>query len=120
MKLISNTFGRRLSAVRIDRGLTQAELGAAIGMYRQLIARWEGGGIYAVDIRAVRKCARVLHCRVKDLSAPLDAPLPTAPAYWARNRWRAKLRQRQTAVAAGVKPPPWVRRFAAAPHPPRS
>lgn len=73
---LSTTFGRRLAAIRKHRGLTQAALAYAIGKSRPTINRWESGT--AIDIRTgdAESCACALQCRVRDLYAPADAPVP--------------------------------------------
>lgn len=92
MRVSCATFGRRLAVVRIDRGFTQAELAIAIGVSRQLITCWETSDTNWVDITDVRNCARVLRCRVKDLSAPAGTPVPSLdPAL--RFRFKRRLKQ---------------------------
>jgi transcriptional regulator with XRE-family HTH domain len=89
--LASATFGRRLAAIRSNRSLTQAELGAAIGASRQTISHWETCAGGEVQTRDIKKCARVLRCRVKDLLAPAAAPLPFLDrSLWSQTRRRLK------------------------------
>jgi transcriptional regulator with XRE-family HTH domain len=103
MKLISATFGRRLAAIRKDRGLTQAELAAAIGVSRQRVASWENGGPDWVDIVFVRRCARALRCRVKDLAAPAGTPFPSLdPFLWFRFKRRLKQRLSERAFRTSL------------------
>jgi transcriptional regulator with XRE-family HTH domain len=92
MRLACAIFSRRLAAVRIDRGLTQAELAAAINVSRQKISCWENGGTNWVDITDVRRCARALRCRVKDLAAPADALFPSLDPSL-RFRFKRRLKQ---------------------------
>jgi DNA-binding XRE family transcriptional regulator len=84
------TTGRRLAAIRNDRGLRQTELGRLIGRSRQAIWGWENNraGIGLDDAEA---CAHALYCRLADLLAPLDAAIPPYPANW----WRVLRRMRQ-------------------------
>lgn len=41
MKWASETFGRRLAAIRTDGRLTQAQLGVAVGKSRRTISDWK-------------------------------------------------------------------------------
>jgi transcriptional regulator with XRE-family HTH domain len=84
----SETFGRRLAAVRRDRKLTQAQLAMYLRVSRQAISRWENSPVAWVIWSEVVKCARILHCRADDLLAPLDAPIPPSPLCWPRIRRR--------------------------------
>jgi len=77
MRLASQTFGRRLKAIRRDRGFTQAELAALIGRSKQSVSAWENS-VCDVRLIAVEKCAAALECKVKDLLAPLDKPCRAA------------------------------------------
>jgi transcriptional regulator with XRE-family HTH domain len=88
-------FGRRLAAIRVARGLTQAELAFAIGKPKQTLSRWENTDRNEVCYGDARRCARALRCRVSDLEALPDAPLPGAPSNWGRIRRRIKLYWRQ-------------------------
>lgn len=76
MRLASATFGRRLEAIRADRHLTQEELGTAVGKSKRTISHWETQPWFEVRERDAKECAKVLRCRLRDLLAPLDAPLP--------------------------------------------
>jgi len=40
---IANTWGHRLKVLRVNAGLTQAELGAAVGIKQGTVARYESG-----------------------------------------------------------------------------
>jgi transcriptional regulator with XRE-family HTH domain len=79
MKWASETFGRRLAQLRTDRRLTQKQLGARIGKSRQTITHWENDAGFEPRLSDVNKCAWALHCRPRDLLAPLDAPIPPRP-----------------------------------------
>lgn len=104
MQLASQTFGRRLKAIREHRDLTQEELGTAIGKSKQTISYWERNGTRR---RAdIRKCARVLRCRSQDLLAPLDAPIPPPPSRWPQIRRQFLQRlARPAALASRVSRP---------------
>lgn len=69
------TMGHRIAAIRVHRGMTQSELGAAIGESRHVIYNIEHGKT-RVDIDQAERIAAALHCSVEDLRAPLDAPMP--------------------------------------------
>jgi transcriptional regulator with XRE-family HTH domain len=106
--------GRRSRPVR--RAFIQAELASAIGRTKSTIALWESQGSTEIRYDDARKCAAALRCSLKDLAAPLDAPLPAAPANWARIQLQVKMRRRRAKLQAGAatgEPPPWVQRFAA-------
>jgi transcriptional regulator with XRE-family HTH domain len=76
MRLTSDSVGRRLAAIRTDRGLTQAALAAAIGKSRQCVCHWERG---SSDLRMsdLHRLAEALDCRLRDLLAPPEAPIPS-------------------------------------------
>jgi transcriptional regulator with XRE-family HTH domain len=93
----STTFGRRLQRIREARGLTQAELATAIGKSAQTISAWENGAGIKVQGSDVYKCAQTLLCRVSDLLAPVEAPVPLCP-FWAR----VKKRLRRLAVRSSL------------------
>jgi transcriptional regulator with XRE-family HTH domain len=103
VKLASDTFGRRLAAIRQDRGLTQLELGTVVGKSKQMICAWEHGMAIEIATGDVTKCARALHCRRADLLAPLEAPIPAAPSRWPRMRRRIQQRSAGLPLAA-LKP----------------
>ena len=81
IKLSSKTHGRRLAAIRKNRGWTQAKLGAAIGKTRDTIWAWENN---RCDIRVAdaERCAFVLGCWLHDLLAPVEEPIPPRPPLW--------------------------------------
>jgi transcriptional regulator with XRE-family HTH domain len=87
---LSAHFGARLAAIRLDRGLTLAELATLIGRTKTTIGRWEHGGPAEIHRSDVAKCAHVLRCSRKVLLAPLDEPIPPAPSSWLRTRRRIK------------------------------
>jgi transcriptional regulator with XRE-family HTH domain len=56
-----NTLGNRVKAARLERGLTQKELGKAVGKSKQLVCAWEGGRaeILASSLALLGKCLSV-------------------------------------------------------------
>jgi transcriptional regulator with XRE-family HTH domain len=70
------TFGQRLRMIRERRGLTQADLAAQVGRSRQTICHFETGRSSDIRNSDLHKLAEVLGCRVRDLFAPIDAPIP--------------------------------------------
>ena len=57
-----NTIGERIAALRNHRGLTQAELGEAIGESKQTIYKYERGIITNIPLQKVEAIARALRC----------------------------------------------------------
>jgi transcriptional regulator with XRE-family HTH domain len=104
-RLASETFGRRLAAMRKQRGLSQVELAAAIGRSRQAIRAWENNSNKEVCQSDVKKCALVLRCCTKDLLASLDEPISPAPSGWPRIRWRLKQRLAATGYRQASETP---------------
>jgi len=60
-------FGERLAAARIRAGLTQAELGAKIGMSQRGIANWEIRTNSSPNPEQLAKLAQVLDVTVEEL-----------------------------------------------------
>lgn len=57
-----NTIGDRISSLRNHRGMTQAELGEAIGESKQTIYKYERGIITNIPLQKVEAIARALRC----------------------------------------------------------
>jgi transcriptional regulator with XRE-family HTH domain len=89
---IDPIIGRRLAAIRAHRMMSQTELGAAIGIGKNAIWHYETGRV-EISPGRLESLAEALHCRVSDLLAPLDAPLP-------------KIRFRQRATPQTALTPP--------------
>jgi transcriptional regulator with XRE-family HTH domain len=98
MRLHSKAFGRRLAAIRTERGLTQAELALLVGCSRQTICHWEKRST-PIEPDDMVNCARALHCRKKDLLAPVEDQIPAVPALWFWSR------HRQLRTVANTQPP---------------
>jgi transcriptional regulator with XRE-family HTH domain len=84
------TFGRRLAAIRKDRGLSQAELATSVAKTRAAVGHWESGRAF-IRGSDLARVARALGCRMRDLLAPVEAPIPPRPPWWPR--WRTSKRQ---------------------------
>ena len=69
-------FGRRLAAIREHRGLTQAELAAAIGKSEQTIRDWENIIRHPVPLSDLEECAHAMRCSVRDLLGLIYDPIP--------------------------------------------
>jgi transcriptional regulator with XRE-family HTH domain len=91
MRWTSETFGRRLAQIRTDRRLTQQQLGVAVGKSKPTICHWENDPFFEVCESDAKKCAQALHCRLGDLLAPLNAPIPSDPRLKRRRRRSARL-----------------------------
>ena len=57
-----NNIGRRIYEIRLRRGMTQEELGNAIGESKQTIYKYEHGIVTNIPITKVEKLAEVLDC----------------------------------------------------------
>jgi transcriptional regulator with XRE-family HTH domain len=81
MRPSSATIGRRLAAIRVNRGLTQGELAVLIGKSKTSICCWEHGRS-EMRVGDAIGCARALRCRLRDLLAPVEAPIPPCSSVW--------------------------------------
>lgn len=87
---ILTEMGVRLARLRIDRGLTQAQLAEAAGVGKRTVERMEAG--HSVQLDTLVRLSRVL-----DLMEGLDRLLPEpgpGPMALLRNKDRRKERQR--------------------------
>lgn len=95
-------FGRRLAALRVEAGLTQADLATAAGVAKRTVERLEAGG--GAQLANLVRCLRALG-RLSDLEALLPAvqanPLDLLERHGAR-RVRAR-----RGGAAEQPAPPW-------------
>jgi transcriptional regulator with XRE-family HTH domain len=105
MRLTSDSVGRRLAAIRTDRGLTQAALAAAIGKSRQCVCHWERG---SSDLRIsdLHRLAEALDCRLRDLLAPPEAPIPSLHPRRKRRRSVSHLDEAPAPRHSGLAWPP--------------
>ena len=76
MKAISErnaAMGMRISEIREDRNLTQAELAHAIGVSKYRQFHYEHGQT-RIAVEYLERLAEVLHCKMKELRAPAGSP----------------------------------------------
>ena len=59
---LNDTIGERIAALRLRRGMTQGELGEAIGESKQTIYKYEHGIVTNIPLEKVEKIAAVLRC----------------------------------------------------------
>lgn len=93
---ISQQVGLALQRARLSCGITQAELGQALGVKRVTVSRWERGE-RSLDITTLLTIARLLHIHPADL-------LPgTGPNVYARAN---PMPQQSIAESPPAKAPP--------------
>lgn len=88
-------FAGLLRSARLDRGLTQAQLAAAVDRTQRVISRWEQGRIRAISSAELGKLARALNLEWQELSrayrADPAAQLAASPAL----EWEAETSERR-------------------------
>lgn len=57
-----STIGERIAELRLQRGMTQSELGDAVGESKQTIYKYERGIISNIPLTKVEALAQALHC----------------------------------------------------------
>jgi transcriptional regulator with XRE-family HTH domain len=67
--LLSSTLEERLRRRRIQAGLNQKELAAAVGISASHMS-WLERGLRGASPRVLRRCAEVFECQVADLMPP--------------------------------------------------
>lgn len=72
---VETRIGERLAAIREHRRMSQADLAAALGVSKAAIGHYEHGRV-RLTVPRLEQLALALHCRVADLLAPLDTPVP--------------------------------------------
>ncbi len=70
----------KLSARRIARGLTSAELARRAGISARTLGRYESGKAALGQLEQLRGLARVLHVAVEAIARPADLAPPAVPA----------------------------------------
>lgn len=71
-----STIGERIADLRIRRGLTQSELGEAIGETKQTIYKYEHGIVANIPLLKVEAIAKVLRCPPSALTGWEDNQIP--------------------------------------------
>lgn len=60
-------LGQRIREARIDKGLTQEELGKIVGLQKSAIAKYENGRVVNIKRSTLQKLAKALDLRGSDL-----------------------------------------------------
>lgn len=81
----NGTFGPRVAELRRERGLTQAELAALVGITTNSMARMERGEFKAPSVWVAAAIAKALRVRIESLLEP-----PRNPQRPGRGRPKAK------------------------------
>jgi len=81
----SKRIGRRLKAIREDRGRSQGWLARETGKSRKTISAYENGGI-RLNHEFTELAARALHCQPADFLTLVDSPPPPLRRYHAPRR----------------------------------
>jgi transcriptional regulator with XRE-family HTH domain len=97
---MQTTIGRRLAAIRNSRGLTQDELAAAVGKTRGSIGHLEAGRVADVGVLVLCRIADALGCGLRDLLAPVGAPIPPLRPERRRRRGATASKSQEPAKAA--------------------
>ena len=71
-----STIGERIADLRLRRGLTQSELGEAIGETKQTIYKYEHGIVANIPLSKVEAIAKVLRCPPSALTGWEDSQIP--------------------------------------------
>lgn len=63
-------FGEKIRKQRIERGLTQAELGKKLGVGRMVISNWEHGQVSNISVSKIWAMANLFgvmpHCLIEE------------------------------------------------------
>lgn len=60
-------IGQRIKKARLERGLTQQELGAIVGVQKSAIAKYESGRVVNIKRSTLQKIASALNIRPSEL-----------------------------------------------------
>lgn len=71
-------YGKRLAALRMSRGMSQRELGEAVGVHGAYLSRIERGDRPKASEKVTRALARALGVPIADLDPDLEATDETA------------------------------------------
>lgn len=69
-------IGHKIKKARLERGLTQQELGAIVGVQKSAIAKYESGRVVNIKRSTLQKIAKALNIRPSELvfnESPRDA-----------------------------------------------
>ncbi|MEQ1591963.1 MAG: helix-turn-helix transcriptional regulator [Thiobacillaceae bacterium] len=100
-ELVLRELGERVTRIRLDRNLTQAELAEKAGVSKRTIERMEAGGVTQL-INLVRVC------RVLDLLEHFEMLIPEPVASpVAQLKQRGKARRRASSASATPAPTKW-------------
>lgn len=61
------TIGQKIKKARLERGLTQQELGAIVGVQKSAIAKYESGRVVNIKRNTLQKIAKALKMRPSEL-----------------------------------------------------
>lgn len=68
----------RIKQLRLEKGLTQEELGRLLGVGHSAVAKWENGMTKNMKTAMVAKMARIFNCRPSYVMAMEDNPKAVA------------------------------------------
>lgn len=68
------TLGQRLRAIRLDRGMTLAQVGAALGCHKTNVSHMEADR-HSPGVEQLRAFARIFGCTIDQLVGDLPLPL---------------------------------------------
>ena len=60
-------IGQKIRKARLERGLTQQELGAIVGVQKSAIAKYENGRVVNIKRSTLQKIAKALNIRPSEL-----------------------------------------------------
>ena len=60
-------IGQKIKKARLERGLTQQELGAIVGVQKSAIAKYESGRVVNIKRSTLQKIAKALNMRPSEL-----------------------------------------------------
>lgn len=69
-------IGQKIKKARLERGLTQQELGSIVGVQKSAIAKYESGRVVNIKRNTLQKIAKALNIRPSELifnESPRDA-----------------------------------------------
>jgi transcriptional regulator with XRE-family HTH domain len=97
-------IGKRIAQIREHRLMTQAALGEAIGVSKYAIYHYEHGH-RRITAKVLELLAAALHCTLKDLVAPPEAPIPRIRVTRVRAARMPRIRPKSWGGNATARPP---------------